>query len=92
MVLLTVCKVVQIGRPLIIHNDEQKEKLETGRRKERRLLWEMNKFVKDLLHYDPEVDIYVGMASSLLGLAATSNGKTWRRTWKSWDFRGCHVA
>eukprot|EP00439_Symbiodinium_sp_Y106_P001694 s8914_g1.t1 len=40
------------------NNTELKGKLETGRRKERRLLWEMNQFVKEALQQDPELQIY----------------------------------
>ena len=38
--------------------EDQKEKLSTMRRKERRLLWEVNAFIKDCLAKDPYIQIY----------------------------------
>ena len=41
------------------HNTAEKmTKFENGRRRERRLLWEVNKFIKESLEEDPSVDIY----------------------------------
>ncbi|CAE7295575.1 GIP [Symbiodinium sp. CCMP2592] len=40
------------------NTEELKVKLETGRRKERRALWEMNQFVKDALQWIPDLQIY----------------------------------
>ena len=37
---------------------EKKEKLEQGRRRERRLLWEASKFIQESMELDPELDVY----------------------------------
>ena len=37
---------------------EKTNKLENGRRRERRLLWEVNKFIKETIETIPDVDIY----------------------------------
>ena len=37
---------------------EKKVQLETARRRERRLLWEANKFIKEAVESDPEVQVY----------------------------------
>ena len=34
------------------------ERLETDRRKERRMLWQVNSFIKDIINEDPDIEIY----------------------------------
>ncbi|OLQ13334.1 hypothetical protein AK812_SmicGene2723 [Symbiodinium microadriaticum] len=40
------------------NNPEGQEKLATARRKERRLLWEVNQFIKEAMYEDPAIQIY----------------------------------
>ena len=40
------------------NNPEKQDKLETARRKERRLLWYVNAFIKESLEEDPDMDVY----------------------------------
>ena len=40
------------------NNPEGQEKLATARRKERRLLWEANQFIKEAVYEDPTIQIY----------------------------------
>ena len=37
---------------------ERRDKLETARRRERRLLWQVNKFIKEATDEDPEIQVY----------------------------------
>ncbi|OLP93850.1 hypothetical protein AK812_SmicGene24196 [Symbiodinium microadriaticum] len=40
------------------NTEEKRNKLETARRRERRMLWFVNKFLKETLDEDPDVEIY----------------------------------
>ena len=56
------------------NTEDKKERLDTARRKERRLLWYANQFIKEATREDEEVDVYLRMASSRNWLATTTYG------------------
>eukprot|EP00439_Symbiodinium_sp_Y106_P053941 s332_g7.t1 len=48
-------------------NNGREEQLETARRRERRLLWQVNQFIKETLTADPQVKIYFEWPTQCVG-------------------------